>query len=93
MTEGNGGVGTILNVHLSTGKITREVFEDNTKSWSGDHCIDPELVPGVFFSNWKVAGEDLSLADMAPTIIDLFGLKPRRFHDGKVLALSRPEEK
>ena len=27
------------------------VFEDNAKAWSGDHCVDPRLVPGVFFCN------------------------------------------
>ena len=32
-----------------TGKVTGAVFEDNTKAWSGDHCIDPRRVPGVFF--------------------------------------------
>ena len=31
-------------------------FEDNTKKWSGDHIIDPELVPGVLFMNRPIAG-------------------------------------
>ncbi len=25
------------------------LIEDNNEPWSGDHCCDPELVPGVFF--------------------------------------------
>ena len=29
----------------SAGRPTR-VFHDNTKAWSGDHCVDPSLVPG-----------------------------------------------
>ena len=32
------------------------MFEDNTKAWSGDHCVDPLLVPGVLFSNRKIDG-------------------------------------
>jgi predicted AlkP superfamily phosphohydrolase/phosphomutase len=32
-----------------TGTVTNTVFEDNTKAWSGDHCMDPALVPGVLF--------------------------------------------
>ena len=36
------------------GKVTGRVFEDNLKAWSGDHCVDPTLVPGVLFSNMKV---------------------------------------
>ena len=35
----------------ATGVVAGPVFEDNTKPWSGDHCIDPRLVPGVFFCN------------------------------------------
>ena len=30
----------------ATGSVAAEVFSDNTKSWSGDHCVDPRLVPG-----------------------------------------------
>ena len=35
----------------ATGVVAGPVFEDNTKAWSGDHCVDPRLVPGVFFCN------------------------------------------
>ena len=38
----------------ATGSSSGPVFEDNLKPWSGDHCIDPRLVPGVFFCNRKV---------------------------------------
>jgi hypothetical protein len=34
--------------------VAGPVFEDNVKAWSGDHCIDPRLVPGVFFCNRTV---------------------------------------
>ena len=37
-----------------TGMVNAVVFEDNIKAWSGDHCIDPALVPGVLFSNLKL---------------------------------------
>src|SRR5262245_32955732 len=30
----------------ATGAVSAEVFSDNTKSWSGDHCVDPSIVPG-----------------------------------------------
>jgi len=76
----------------ATGKITDEVFEDNTRSWSGDHCIDPEFVPGVFFCNWRKDGEPISLMDIGPTIINLYGLKPKSFHDGRVVKLHPDRE-
>jgi len=31
------------------GGIPAGLFEDNVKKWSGDHVIDPDLVPGVLF--------------------------------------------
>ena len=41
----------------ATGVVAGPVFEDNTKAWSGDHCIDPRLVPGVLFCNRPVTAE------------------------------------
>jgi len=69
------------------GKITEQIIEANTRSWSGDHSIDPNLVPGVFFSNWKLKDKDPSIEDIAPTVLDLFGLEQCGFHDGKVLRM------
>ncbi|MFC1814559.1 alkaline phosphatase family protein [Thermodesulfobacteriota bacterium] len=70
------------------GKITDKIIEDNTRSWSGDHSIDPVLVPGVFFSNWKLENKTPAIEDIAPTVLDLFGLEKEGFHDGKILRLS-----
>ena len=30
----------------AVGRVSDSVFADNTKAWSGDHCIDPRLVAG-----------------------------------------------
>lgn len=56
------------------GLVTPEIFEDNVKSWSGDHCIDPNVVPGILFTNLKVADENPNLMDLGPTVLDLFGI-------------------
>ena len=69
----------------ATGVVSGPVFEDNTKAWSGDHCIDPRLVPGIFFSNKKISSTDPSLTDIAPTALTLFGLEPLAHMDGKPL--------
>ncbi len=68
-----------------TGKVNRTIFEDNTKAWSGDHCIDPELVPGVFFSNFPVKADSPAIVDIAPTALSLFGLSPPGQMDGRSL--------
>lgn len=56
------------------GVMTDTVFEDNTKSWSGDHCMDPNIVPGILFTNLKVTELSPRLIDVGPTVLDLFGI-------------------
>ena len=67
------------------GKVNDVVFEDNTKAWSGDHCIDPALVPGVLFSSLKLAAEKPAIIDIAPTVLRLFGVEPPKHMDGRSL--------
>ena len=65
------------------GKVTARVFADNEKAWSGDHCVDPSLVPGVLFSNIKLDAADPGIEDMAPTALRLFGVEPPPWMEGK----------
>jgi predicted AlkP superfamily phosphohydrolase/phosphomutase len=67
----------------AVGKVTPYVFDDNEKAWSGDHCVDPHLVPGVLLSNLQIEGEDPGIEDMAPTALDLFGIAPPEYMEGK----------
>jgi predicted AlkP superfamily phosphohydrolase/phosphomutase len=71
----------------AVGKVTSRVIEDNPKAWSGDHCVDPLLVPGVLFCNRKITSPDPGIEDMAPTALDLFGIDPPAWMDGKPLCL------
>jgi predicted AlkP superfamily phosphohydrolase/phosphomutase len=73
----------------ASGMVCGPIFEDNTKAWSGDHCIDPRLVPGVVFCNRPI-GEtrDLSIVDIAPTALTLFGLEPPKYMDGRAWAVA-----
>ncbi len=64
------------------GAVTPEVFGDNTKAWSGDHCIDPELVPGVIFSNRVIDAMEPRIIDIAPTVLKLFGVEVPAYMDG-----------
>ncbi len=58
----------------ATGRVSEAVFEDNTKHWSGDHSVHPELVPGVFFSNRKINTQAPDIKDISATVLKLFGL-------------------
>jgi predicted AlkP superfamily phosphohydrolase/phosphomutase len=69
----------------AVGKVSAKVFEDNCKAWSGDHCVDPELVPGVLFSNRKLDASDPGIEDMAPTALQLFGLERPAWMEGKAV--------
>ncbi len=69
----------------ATGVVTAPLFEDNVKAWSGDHCIDPRLVPGVFFCNRPIDVDDPSLLDIAPSALKLFGIEPPPHMEGQQL--------
>jgi predicted AlkP superfamily phosphohydrolase/phosphomutase len=68
-----------------TGKVGGRVFEDNAKCWSGDHCVDPAVVPGVLFSSLKLAAPHPSIMDIAPTVMELFGQDRPAHMDGRSL--------
>jgi len=58
------------------GAFPPDVLEDNLNPWSGDHCMDFRLVPGVLLSNRKIAATAPALTDIAPTILSEFGITP-----------------
>ena len=60
----------------ATGVVAGPVFTDNTKAWSGDHGVDPRIVPGVLFCNHPIDDDDPALIDLAPTALRLFGIEP-----------------
>lgn len=72
------------------GKTSENVFEDNTKAWSGDHCIDPVIVPGVLFSNHRIEEDKPGIEDIAPTILELLGISTPSYMDGKALRVELP---
>jgi predicted AlkP superfamily phosphohydrolase/phosphomutase len=56
------------------GAFPPEILEDNTNPWSGDHCMDYTLVPGVLLSNRRIVAQTPALTDIAPTILGVFGI-------------------
>jgi predicted AlkP superfamily phosphohydrolase/phosphomutase len=67
------------------GGFSREVFTDNTDKWSGDHCIDPALVPAVLTSNKQITKRDPNLCDITATILKEFQITPDNDFEGKPL--------
>lgn len=58
------------------GSFPISLFKDNKNAWSGDHCMSPTVVPGVFLSNKQIQILNPKLQDLAPTILTEFGLDP-----------------
>ena len=65
------------------GAAPAPLMEDNRKAWSGDHCIDPVLVPGVLLSNRRITARSPGLIDMAKTVLDEFHVRPLPGMEGR----------
>jgi predicted AlkP superfamily phosphohydrolase/phosphomutase len=76
----------------AVGRTTTAVFHDNLKAWSGDHCVDPSVVPGILFSNHPIVGENPRLLDIAPTVLGVFGVPAPEYMDGRVLTVAAAVE-
>jgi predicted AlkP superfamily phosphohydrolase/phosphomutase len=56
------------------GELTPEVLLNNDSAWSADHCADALEVPGLLCCNRPIRKSDPSLVDLAPSILEDFGL-------------------
>jgi len=65
------------------GELSEHLLEDNKDKWSGDHCIDRSLVPGVLFANQPMGAETPSLPDVTVSVLSEFGLAAPREMEGK----------
>lgn len=71
----------------AVGRTSTTIFSDNTKAWSGDHCVDPSVVPGILFSNHEINTEHPRLLDLAPTVLESFGCPIPDYMDGQPLVV------
>jgi predicted AlkP superfamily phosphohydrolase/phosphomutase len=66
------------------GTVGPEAITDNTEQWSGDHCMDPDAVPGVLFSSAPLKKPVAKLDELAAAILAEFGVEgfPERKQGG-----------
>ncbi|MBU1701940.1 MAG: alkaline phosphatase family protein [Candidatus Eisenbacteria bacterium] len=69
-------LGYRVSWQTSLGGVPKDLFEIHTDKWSGDHCsLSPELVKGIFFSNWKFQEErEPQIGDLCPTVLNLLSV-------------------
>jgi predicted AlkP superfamily phosphohydrolase/phosphomutase len=73
------------------GAIPSDLIEDNTDEWRGDHCIDPEFVPGVLLSNRPSAMKNPRLPDLTVTILNEFGIDSAGHLEGASIYAKRSQ--
>lgn len=62
--------------------------EDNRQKWSGDHCsVDPHRIPGILFVNRPFRRAQPRIFDIAPTVLEFFGLEVPAEMDGEPLGV------
>ncbi len=69
------------------GGIPKDLVEDNDKAWSGDHSLHPDQIPGVFLCNRKIGAESIRIMDIAPTLLQEFGVSVPIEMDGRAVPI------
>ncbi len=65
------------------GEFPKEIFVDNKDAWSGDHCMDYRVVPGVLITNQKISLETPALHDLTVSVLSEYGVEPLNEMIGK----------
>ena len=65
------------------GEISETVIEDNLSRWSGNHLMDPEVVPGVILTNRKLPRTGYALPDVTATLLAHYGVPLPQGMEGK----------
>ena len=62
------------------GRLMPEVVTDNHEEWSGDHCMDPDAVPGILFTSRPLKKPAAKLDELAAAVLAEFGVEgfPKR---------------
>lgn len=57
------------------GRLMPEVMTDNREEWSGDHCMDPDAVPGILFASRPLKRPAAKLDELAAAVLAEFGVE------------------
>jgi hypothetical protein len=66
--------GTRVSNESALGGVPPGVLVDNTSEWSGDHCMDPDAVPGILLTNRRLRQPAAALDQLAGSVLAEFGI-------------------
>jgi predicted AlkP superfamily phosphohydrolase/phosphomutase len=66
--------GTRSSDDSSLGIVNGDIFADNLSPWSGDHCMDPEAVPGILLTSRPIRKAAPTLQGLASALVAEFGI-------------------
>jgi predicted AlkP superfamily phosphohydrolase/phosphomutase len=69
------GRGYRISWQSPLGGFPREIVEDNTQRWSGDHMSAPDILPGIAFTNRKFTAGAPALEDLTASVLGVFGVE------------------
>lgn len=67
--------GTRTSDESALGAVGRELLSDNTKAWSGDHCMDAPDVPGILATSRPLKRPATALKNLAAAVLAEFGVE------------------
>lgn len=67
--------GTRVSNESAVGSVPATVFANNTQEWSGDHCMDPDAVPGILLTSWRLREPVPSIDRAARAILAELGFQ------------------
>lgn len=75
------------------GSAPEGIFEDVNDKWSGEHAAsDPEITPGVFFSNQAISSDSPHLVDLGVTALTYLGKRTPSSFEGRSILSEQPAD-
>lgn len=68
------GEGMRVSNESALGRMSATEIMNNTLEWSGDHCMDPDAVPGILLTSRRLRVPATSLAQVARAVLAEFGI-------------------
>jgi predicted AlkP superfamily phosphohydrolase/phosphomutase len=71
--------GSRVSDESAIGEVQPLLFSNNVSAWSGDHCMDPDVVPGILLTSRPLKNSAGSLQSLAPALVAEFGVNDSVF--------------